>query len=228
MKIVKAGYQIYIPGREAWKDKAYRTIEFAARTCYKSDDKITPDSAGKLIRQLIANGHDAMLEHASMTVRFRVDRGVSHELVRHRLFSFAQESTRYCNYGNAKFGGELTFIEPCFWEPESEAYQTWKDVCLVAEGTYLRMVDAGVPPEQARTVLPTSLKTEVIVTGNMREWRHFFKLRAVGTTGKPHPQMAEVAAPLLLECAKWMPELFADLSDELMLSTIQTILTERK
>ena len=212
MKIVKAQAEILRPAmtQEA-VDAIYRNIEAAGRTCYKSEDKITPESAKKFVRALIKRGHEAMIEHASMTVRFTVDRGVSHELVRHRIASFAQESSRYCNYSQDKFGNEITVVKPCFWEEDSPTYQIWKAAMERAEDSYFVLLAQGATPEEARAVLPNSLKTEVVVTANMREWRNIFKLRAAGTTGKPHPQMVEVMLPLLKTCQELMPELFDDI-----------------
>lgn len=213
MKIIKAYTEILDPPTHGRIDELYQKIEKAGRTCYKSEDRITPESARKFVAGLIKRGHEAMIEHASMTVKFVVDRGVSHEIVRHRIASFAQESTRYCNYSQEKFGNELTFIEPCFWkdgkhEPEMKA---WKEMMSAAEELYLAFLSEGVTPQEARCVLPNSLKTELIVTMNMREWRHFFKLRAAGVTGAPHPQMLEVAVPLLQMCQRLMPEIFGDI-----------------
>lgn len=213
MKIISPGYEIIRPhmdGPEA-RNAIYQLIEQAGRTCYKSEDAITPESAAAFVRKIVRNHHEAMLEHASMTVKFIVDRGVSHELVRHRLASFAQESTRYCNYSKNKFDGEVTFIRPFFFERGSTEYNCWEDMCQHAENVYLAMLQMNRTPQEARSVLPNSLKTEVIMTANMREWRHFFRLRAAGETGAPHPQMAEVAVPLLKECQTYMPELFGDI-----------------
>lgn len=213
MNIIKPSYEILRPnplGPET-RDAIYQIIERAGRTCYKSEEKITPESAAKFVKGLVRRHHEAMLEHASMTVKFIVDRGVSHELVRHRIASFAQESTRYCNYSMDKFDGELTFIEPLFFEYGSPEYVMWRDVCKVSEDAYLAMLQMNRTPQEARSVLPNSLKTEVVMTANMREWRHFFKLRAAGETGAPHPQMAEVAVPLLKEVQTCMPELFGDI-----------------
>lgn len=161
------------------------------------------------------------LVHYDLTVKFIVDRGVSHEIVRHRVASFAQESTRYCNYGSK--AGEITVIEPCYLKVDgvdltvdnwSERYGAWVSACEEAEKSYLRMLEDGATPQEARAVLPTSLKTEVVMTANLREWRHFFKLRAVGTTGKPHPQMVEVTIPLLKELQEKIPVIFEDLVAE--------------
>ena len=213
MKIINASYQLIRPHTFALADRdaIYQMIERAGRTCYKSEDKITPESAARFIKNIVRRGHEAMLEHASMTVKFIVDRGVSHELVRHRIASFAQESTRYCNYSFDKFDGEVTFIKPYFFEIGTEEFEVWKNSCQTTENAYLALLQMNRTPQEARSVLPNSLKTEVIMTANMREWRHFFKLRAAGTTGAPHPQMAEVAVPLLKEVQNYMPELFGDI-----------------
>ena len=208
MKIINAGFQILsnINGMEMLKN-----IEYIARTCYKSENMITDLSAVKMVESLINRGHEAMLEHQSISVKFIVDRGVSHELVRHRMASYAQESTRYCNYSKDKFGNELTFISPCFWNKGSREYEEWYAAMNSAEDIYFELIDWGVTPEQARAVLPNSIKTEVVMTANLREWRHFFKLRAIGTTGKPHPQMLEVTVPLLAEFKALIPVVFDDL-----------------
>ena len=213
MKIIEAKAEILRPALTQDAINAiYRNIEIAGRTCYKSEDKITNDSARKFVRALVKSGHEAMIEHASMTVRFTVDRGVSHELVRHRLASWAQESQRYCAYNKEKFGNELTVIKPCFWTENTAKYTAWLDAMKLAERYYFDLLDYGATPEEARSVLPNSTKTEVVMTANMREWRHFFKLRAAGETGKPHPQMLEVTVPLLKQCQEFMPELFDDIT----------------
>ena len=215
MKIVNASHEVILPYRD-WKtahDTILRMIEKAGRTCYKSEDKITPESASKLVRNIIKHGHEEMWEHASLTVRFIVDRGVSHELVRHRVASFAQESTRYCNYSQDKFGNEITVVRP-LWLKDGLAKDLWETACENAESSYFRLLEEGWTPEEARTVLPNSLKTEVVMTANMREWRHFFRLRALGETGKPHPQMEEVALSLLSDLQIHLSELFDDLRRE--------------
>lgn len=209
MKIIKPYYTILSNISEGGI-KELQFIEQAARTCYKSEDKITQDgeSAKALIKRLISSGHEAMLEHSSLSVKFVVDRGVSHEIVRHRLFSFAQESTRYCNYSKGKFGSEITFIEPCFWDEDSNFYMMWKFCCLEAEKYYIYFIEDGATPQEARAVLPNSTATELIVTGNYREWRHFLKLR---TDKAAHPQMREVAIPLLKELRRQIPIVFDDI-----------------
>lgn len=208
MQAIKAYTQIY---NDFDGQKMLEKIEQVARTCYKSEGKIQEGSAAKMVASLIKSGHEAMLEHASVTVKFVVDRGISHELVRHRLASFAQESTRYCNYSKDDFGSEITFIIPEYLEYKSEGWNIWKESMKQAEDTYFKMLDFGLSPQQARAVLPNSLKTEVVMTANLREWRHFFKLRALGTTGKPHPQMLEVAVPLLEDMKNLIPVVFDDL-----------------
>ncbi|WP_288863180.1 FAD-dependent thymidylate synthase [uncultured Megasphaera sp.] len=209
MRIISASTEILAPAVESFG--MLQRIEVAARTCYKSEANICGGSAAKLVRGLIRHGHEAMLEHASITVRFTVDRGVSHELVRHRMASFAQESTRYCNYGLSGFGTEITFIRPCYMDKNSAAFAIWKRHMQQAEDAYFNLLDFGLMPQEARAVLPVSLKTEVIMTANIREWRHFFKLRAAGLTGAPHPQMLEVAVPLLNDMKSQFPVVFDDI-----------------
>ena len=211
MRVINAGYEIIseLNGAEILKH-----IERCARVCYKSEDRITDGSAEKMVAALIRSGHEAMLEHYSFTVKFICDRGVSHELVRHRVASFAQESSRYCCYAKDKFGKELTFINPCFWEPDSDNYARWFHEMDEAEKTYLAMIESGATPEQARDILPTSIKTEIVMTANLREFRHFFKLRAEGVTGRPHPQMLEITIPLLKELKQKIPVVFDDIMPE--------------
>lgn len=206
MKIIKPSYEII---KLDYND--IRIIEEAARTCYKSENNIKDGSAEKMIQRLIDSEHEAMLEHAGMTVRFIVDRGISHELVRHRICSFAQESTRYCNYSLGKFNSEITVIMPFYLEPGTDGYNEWYESCLHAEKAYFKLLDIGYTAQEARCVLPTSLKTEVVVTTNFREWRHILNLRAVGKTGAPHPQMVEVMMPLLKEMKEKAPVLFSDI-----------------
>lgn len=190
-----------------------QVIELAGRTCYKSEDKITKDSASDFIERIKNFKHESVLEHGSITVRFIVDRGVSHELVRHRLASFSQESTRYCNYGKDKFGNEITFIWPCWVTGDidvSFALATyWGEAWAKAEEAYLSLLERGWTPQQARCVLPNSLKTEVIMTANPREWRHVFRVRCAK---EAHPQMREVMVPLMADFVIEWPALFGDLA----------------
>lgn len=155
---------------------------------------------------------DEFLTHCDVTVRFVVDRGVTHEIVRHRPASFAQESTRYCNYSQDKFGGQITFIIPEFFPYGSNEWTLWKNAMESAENIYLNMTELGVTPEKARSVLPNSVKTELIMTANCAEWKHFFALRACNSTGKAHPQMLEVSRPLLDDFKKIISGIFDDLA----------------
>lgn len=205
MQLVKAGYEIIDPLNG---EEILRKLERVARVCYKSEDKICEGSAEKIVRALIKSNHTAMLEHFSFTVKFICDRGVSHEIVRHRLASFAQESQRYCNYGK---GGEVTFIKPFYLDEGRVSYTNWALAMKEAERAYLTMVELDCKPEEARAVLPNSVKTEIVMSANLREWRHFFSLRACGSTGKPHPQMLEVTVPLLQELKELIPVVFDDL-----------------
>lgn len=182
-------------------------IELAGRTCYKSESKITEDSAEKFVRNILKRGHEAVIEHGSVTVRFTCDRGVSHEIVRHRLASYCQESTRYCNYSKDGFGGEITVIEPSWCSEGDPAYEVWKKACQRAELAYFDLMSIGCSPQESRSVLPNSLKTEVVMTANMREWRHFLRLR---TASAAHPDMREVAKMLLTEMKNRYPVFFED------------------
>ena len=213
MRIIRAGFEVMRPQKmdDASRKAIYSAIEQAGRVCYKTEYKIGEDTAETFIKALVSRGHEAMLEHASLTVRFIVDRGVSHELVRHRLASYAQESTRYCNYAKDQFGSEITVIEPCFWREDGPSYDVWKKACEACEKAYFELLEIGDLPQMARDVLPTSTKTEVVMTANVREWRHFFKLRALGTTGAPHPQMREVAGMLLSQLKELYPVFFEDI-----------------
>lgn len=165
-------------------------IEEAGRTCYKSEDKITEDSYDKFIRGIIKRGHESVIEHSSITVRITTDRGVTHEIVRHRIASYSQESTRYCNYGTDKFGGGIAVIRPSTIPSGTPAYDVWLDAMHSAEDKYMALLANGCTPQQARAVLPNSLKTEIVMTTNIREWRHFFALRCAPAA---HPDMREVA-----------------------------------
>ena len=183
-------------------------LEQCGRVCYKSEDKITEGSAEKFVAGIIKRGHEAVLEHCSFTVKFTCDRGVSHEIVRHRVASYCQESTRYCNYSKEGFGSEITVIKPMFLEVGSDGWELWRDACGMAETFYFELLDWGCTPQEARAVLPNSLKTEVVMTANIREWRHFFKLRC---SVAAHPQMREVACMLLKMCKERIPVLFDDI-----------------
>lgn len=233
MKLIKPYTEVLtqIDGVKILKD-----IERVARTCYKSEDKISEDdsSARELVRKLIARGHEAMIEFGDITVKFVCDRGVSHEIVRHRVASYAQESTRYCDYTNDKFDGQVTFIMPpwvnlmspgeypkydssymntgAYTEMDSTADERiWAGAMYQAEFAYKSLCNSsmGWSPQQARSVLPNSLKTEINVKMNIREWRHFFRMRC---SNAAHPQMIELTRPLLKEFQSKIPVLFDDIT----------------
>lgn len=185
---------------------AEKMIELSARLCYKSEDLISQDSYITLIRKLINSGHHAMLEHASASIKFICDRGVTHELVRHRLCAYAQESTRYCNYGKGKFGGHITVVKPPNLTIEQET--EWESACTTAEIRYLNMLKQACLPQIARSVLPTCLKTEIICTTNLREWRHIFSLRL---SKQAHPQIKEIMLKAFCILSKECPIIFEDL-----------------
>lgn len=208
MKIISPNVEILTPldGQAVLKH-----IEQCGRVCYKSEDKITDTSAAKFVAGIIKRGHEAVLEHFDITVKFICDRGVSHEIVRHRVASYCQESTRYCNYSKGGFGEEITVIRPCFWDESDLKYAAWANLCSKAEDAYIDLVRSGATPQEARSVLPNSLKTEVVMTANIREWRHFFKLR---TAPAAHPQMREVAIPLLRRMQELVPVVFDDINPE--------------
>lgn len=189
--------------------KILQKLERCGRVCYKSEDKITEGSAEKFIGMILKSGHESVLEHEKLTVKFICDRGVTHEIVRHRIASYSQESTRYCNYSKDKFGNELTFIRPCFWADDSEEYAVWKQAMEEIEKTYVKLISLGAKPEEARSILPNSLKTEIVCTMNLREWRHFFRLR---TAERAHPQIREISVALLDELKKHIPVIFDDIN----------------
>ncbi len=210
MRVIKPSVKIITPMNEK---VVLERLEACGRVCYKSEDRITENSAEAFVRSIIKRGHEAVLEHCSFTVKFICDRGISHEIVRHRLASYCQESTRYCNYYLDKFDSEITVIEPCFLDEESRGYRYWLEACEDAEKKYFEMLNWGCSPQEARCVLPTSLKTEVIMTANIREWRHFLRLRC---TKVAHPQMREIATQLLRQMAVEMPVLFGDIAEEVL------------
>lgn len=228
MKIISPSFTIedQVDGYEV-----LRKIEKAGRTCYKSEEKITIDSCMAFVKKIIASGHHSVLEHEKVTVRIVCDRGVTHEIVRHRIASYSQESTRYCDYG----GDHVAFVLPP-WAAEhiptgvytEDNYNVfneevskgadynevvysaflWAWGMLAAEKLYKDLRNRGWSPQQARSVLPNSLKTEIVMTMNLREWRHFFTLR---TSKAAHPQMREIAIPLLEEFNRLIPIVFDDI-----------------
>jgi thymidylate synthase (FAD) len=220
VKIINPSTHLYVNGQPlTWKYgiDMLKAIERIGRTCYKSEDKITDDSYETFVRNLIKRGHLSVIEHCSVTADIICDRGVTHEIVRHRIGSCSQESTRYCNYSADKYGNEITVIDPgtAFEWGDTPAAMAkrlnWKSACRVAEMRYLKMLELGASPQEARSVLPNSLKTEIWVTYNLREWRHFFQLRCAPAA---HPQMQEVARMLLAEMAAYVPIIFDDIYEE--------------
>ena len=205
MKLIKPSYEILTPING---DEILRTLEVAGRTCYKSEDKITDESAKAFVAKIIKSGHHSVIEHISLSIRFITDRGVSHELVRHRLASFSQESTRYCNYSKDKFGNECTFIKPSGFLRDDMTYGIWTDAMFAAEAYYFDLLASGATPQEARSVLPNSLKTEIVVTTNLREWRLILNQR---TSPQAHPDMRELMLPLLAELKDSYPVFFGDI-----------------
>lgn len=215
MQVLKARIEITdkIDGHEICKK-----LERTGRVCYKSEDRITETSYEPFLRSIISRGHEAILEHANISVHITCDRGVTHEIVRHRIASYAQESTRYCNYA----GDGIAVIFPAFWDPSSVFFRNHKgvDKCVKIwekameqdNENYRDLIEAGATPQEARTVLANSLKTEIDVTMNIREWRHFFQLRCAPSA---HPQMREIACRILVVFKKYIPVLFDDIETEL-------------
>jgi thymidylate synthase (FAD) len=214
MYLIKPSYEIIT---RIDRGAMLQRIEAAGRTCYKSEDKITADSASSFVKRIIKSGHESVIEHESISVRFIVDRGVSHELVRHRLAAFSQESTRYCDYqgdGICFIIPKWIYVDPGQWTETVDQWPyrilneidlAWVMAMLQAEYAYNKFRNLGWSPQLARIVLPNSLKTEIVMTANLREWRHVLKLR---TSKAAHPQMREVMVPLLEELALQLPEIF--------------------
>lgn len=217
MRLVKPSFEILTT---VDRQNVLQLIELSGRTCYKSEDRMTPQSSERFCRMVVDRNHLSVIEHVSCSVKFIIDRGVSHELVRHRLCSFSQESTRYCNYGKANC---VTFVIPP-WAPivegeyhsgtdvttdiGADSWSTWFLAMLQSEKNYLQLLNKGWSPQQARSVLPNSLKTEIVVTTNLREWLHIFKLRCDKAA---HPQMREVMVPLQQEFQRVLPVIFGDI-----------------
>lgn len=196
------------------RETILKKIERAGRTCYKSECNITEESAGKFIKRIISSNHTSVIEHQNITLRFICDRGVSHELVRHRIASYSQESTRYCNYANNKFNNELKFIKPIIDKKhkinEDEYLKIWENSMKIIEENYLEMSKNGIIPEYSRQILPNSLATEIVITMNLRGWRHFLKLRMDKTA---HPQIRDLAFKVFDILNKELPEIFEDLEN---------------
>lgn len=214
MILVKPSYEILTP---IDGPRILQSIEQAGRTCYKSEDRITEGSAERFCKMILQRGHESVIEHESLSVKFIVDRGVTHELVRHRICAYSQESTRYCNYK-----GGVAFVIPPWFDLEPGNYDwcgleegavppallAWASHLLRSEAAYQRLLEFGQSPQQARSVLPNSLKTEIVCTADLREWRWIFKKRCDSAA---HPQMREVMIPLLADLVQAIPVIFDDI-----------------
>lgn len=205
MKIIEPSVELLtsFEGNEVLK-----FIESCGRVCYRSEKNITANSAPQFIRNVIKRGHESVLEHFSCTFKIICDRGIMAELTRHRLASFSIESTRYCDYSSNKFGNELTFVFPCYFKKDAIGETLWFDAMKKAEQEYLYFRTHGGTPEQDRCVLPISLATTIVMTANLREWRHILKLR---TDKKAHPQMREIAGMILDIFKSKIPIVFEDI-----------------
>ena len=205
MRIIKPKVEILTPidGQAILKH-----IEQVGRVCYKSEDHINEESAEKFVAGIIKSGHEAVIEHFNITVKFVTDRGISHEIVRHRVASYAQESTRYCNYSKDKFDNEITVVKPADIKVGTTTYAYWKDAMCYAEKEYFALLDLGCKPQIARAVLPTCTKTELMMTANLREWRHFIRLRG---SAAAHPDIRILAKELLRQFKEQIPVVFDDL-----------------
>lgn len=198
-----------------WKPdpkEALARIERAARTCYKSEEKmadITPEQSEAFLSNVMERGHLSVIEHSDASIRIITNRGVTHELVRHRLAAYSQESTRYCNYSKAKFGKELTFIKPVWWVGDNNQAEIIFEQGLYGdEADYFGLLNHGWSPQQAREKLPNALKTEIVMSANFREWNHVFNLRC---SKGAHPQMRALMLPILTEFAKLYKPIFNDI-----------------
>lgn len=212
MQVIKPGIEIIDMDKY---ENILKKIEKIGRVCYKSEEKITEDSAEKFIKALLTRQHESVIEHEAVTVRMICDRGVTHEIVRHRIASYSQESTRYCNYAGDKFDNQITVIDLASGfeydlsnEKDKAKYDVWAKAMEDAETAYFRMLELGATPQEARSVLPNSLKTEIVVTMNLRSWRNFFQLRV---DSHAHPQMREVAKLVYEEFQNKLPIFVADL-----------------
>lgn len=214
MIIEKPSFEIL--STDSYEDMIAR-VEIAGRVCYKSEGKIADNTAVTFIKNILNRGHESVIEHASITARVICDRGVTHEIVRHRMASYSQESTRYCNYSNDKFDSQIRCIDIATGfeydlnnETDKKKYEIWQQAMKDCEKHYFEMIELGAKPQEARSILPNSLKTELVITMDMREWRHFFKLR---TAAGAHPQMRELSKMMLEEFIKRYPVFFEDLND---------------
>lgn len=213
MKIIEPSVEILTP---LDGDKILKHIESCGRTCYQSYDKATEDStsAKNMIKMLIKSGHESVLEHFTISVKMKVDVGVYKDVTRHRAgTAFSIESTRFCNYYKGKFGNELTFIQPCNIEENSDMYKTWLEAMQHIEDSYMKMAEQGAKPDQLRMILPHSTAGEVTMTANLRAWRHIFKMRCAKAA---HPSVQQVMKMILKELHQSIPVVFDDLYNEFL------------
>jgi thymidylate synthase (FAD) len=207
MRIVNPSYEFITPLN---RDAILKRIEEAGRVCYLSEDKIEKGSAERFVKMIMNKNHTSVIEHISLTVKFVTDRGIGNELVRHRIASYSQVSTRYVNYSDDKFGNEISVVMPSMLD--SGALQImWEDACLNAERSYLKLIENCVKPEIARSVLPLCTATTIVMTADLREWRHVLQLRCAPAA---HPDMRALMKPLLQEFKKELPEIFSDVGEQ--------------
>lgn len=201
MKIINQSFEIL-----SFTNNLEKIIEQAGRVCWKSEERMCEGSEKVFIESLKNKNHMSVFEHGSITVKIICDRGVSHELVRHRIASFSQESTRYCNYSKNKFDNEITFIDPyTAFQNNSGNRDLWIKAMEFSEKYYMEMIKNGATPQEARSVLPNSLKTEIVITANPREWMHIFDLRC---SQQAHPQIREIMLKIKEDFIKMWPSLF--------------------
>lgn len=207
------------PGIEIISNNSYdemvKKIELIGRVCYKSEDNMTDDSAYTFIGNIIKRGHESVIEHETISIRVICDRGVTHEIVRHRIASYSQESTRYCNYSKDKFQNQISVIDISTGfnydlndKTDLEKYNVWEEAMMAAEKYYFHLLELGATPQEARSVLPNSLKSEIVITMNLRSWRNFLRLR---TSKAAHPQIREIADEILQKFSSEFPVFFSDL-----------------
>ena len=205
MIIVQPSYEILT---DIDKEKIFKNIEIAGRVCYKSEDKITPESSDDFVKKIVKRDHLSVIEHEKITVRFIFSRGSSHELVRHRLASYSQESTRFCNYSKDKFGKEITVVDQRIYMKNELQRQWWLTAMTHAENGYMNLLDELVPPQIARSVLPIGLKTEIVITANLRHWKEIFKQRCAE---EAQPEIRNIMRKVHYEFSSKLPYIFGDL-----------------
>jgi len=205
MRIIEPSVEILTP---LDAETIYKHLEKCGRVCYKSEDKTAPGSAEKFLKRIVMSGHESVLEHFSVTFKVICDRAVSHQIVRHRIASYSQESQRYCNYTKDGFQNEITVVRPAFATKDHNLGYTWEAACQTAEQAYFWLINKGCTPQEARAVLPNCTKTEIVCTMNIRELRHFLKLR---TSKAADPAIRVVAKMLLSKTKEKLPALFDDI-----------------